>query len=244
MCFYFKQSKDALTLAKRFKVQAGNDEQFVKGDFNAFTFPKVPVITDKQRDIFSGYYWGLIPDDGADLSIRKFTLNGRIETLNTVKSYRNYVQNRCLIVADGFYEWGVNSEKCIVRSEKCMVRSEKSIVRSEKSIVRSEKSIVNSKKCKYLITLPDESLFAFAGIYSPNGTFTLLTTTANELLAKIHNTKLRMPVILKPEQEEMWLSDTDIKNFSKPFEYELSAKLIDAGQDFKKNSNLDDILIF
>ena len=223
MCFYFKQSKDALTLAKRFKVQAGNDEQFVKGDFNAFTFPKVPVITDKQRDILSGYYWGLIPDDGADLSIRKFTLNGRIETLNTVKSYRNYVQNRCLIVADGFYEWGVDSEKWIVRSEK---------------------SIVNSKKCKYLITLPDESLFAFAGIYSPNGTFTLLTTTANELLAKIHNTKLRMPVILKPEQEEMWLSDADIKNFSKPFEYELSAKLIDAGQDFKKNSNLDDILIF
>lgn len=223
MCFYFKQSKDALTLAKRFKVQAGNDEQFVKGDFNAFTFPKVPVITDKQRDIFSGYYWGLIPDDGADLSIRKFTLNGRIETLNTVKSYRNYVQNRCLIVADGFYEWGKDSEKWIVRSEK---------------------SIVNSKKCKYLITLPDESLFAFAGIYSPNGTFTLLTTTANELLAEIHNTKLRMPVILKPEQEEMWLSNTDIKNFSKPFEDELSAKLIDAGQDFKKNSNLDDILIF
>lgn len=223
MCFYFKQSKDALTLAKRFKVQAGNDEQFVKGDFNAFTFPKVPVITDKQRNILSGYYWGLIPDDGADLSIRKFTLNGRIETLNTVKSYRNYVQNRCLIVADGFYEWGVDSEK---------------------SKVNSEVGRGKSKKCKYLITLPDESLFAFAGIYSPNGTFTLLTTTANELLAEIHNTKLRMPVILKPEQEEMWLSNTDIKNFSKPFEDELSAKLIDAGQDFKKNSNLDDILIF
>lgn len=223
MCFYFKQSKDALTLAKRFKVQAGNDEQFVKGDFNAFTFPKVPVITDKQRDILSGYYWGLIPDDGADLSIRKFTLNGRIETLNTVKSYRNYVQNRCLIVADGFYEWGVDSEKWIVRSEK---------------------SIVNSKKCKYLITLPDESLFAFAGIYSPNGTFTLLTTEANSLMAEIHNTRQRMPVILRPEQEEMWLGNTDIKNFSKPFESELSAKLVDAGQDFKKKPNLDDILIF
>lgn len=230
MCFYFKQSKDALTLAKRFKVQAGNDEQFVKGDFNAFTFPKVPVITDKQRDIFSGYYWGLIPDDGADLSIRKFTLNGRIETLDTVKSYRNYVQNRCLIIADGFYEWGKDSEYGIVKSEE--------------GKVKSENRRVKNAKCKYLITLPDESLFAFAGIYSPNGTFTLLTTTANELLAKIHNTKLRMPVILKPEQEEMWLSDADIKNFSKPFEYELSAKLIDAGQDFKKNSNLDDILIF
>ena len=231
MCFYFKQSKDALTLAKRFKVQVGNDEQFVKGDFNAFTFPKVPVITDNQRDILSLYCWGLIPDDSADISIRKFTLNGRIETLGSVKSYRNYVQNRCLIIADGFYEW----RDGVVKSEK---------VRSEKWIVRSEKSIVNSKKCKYLITLPDESLFAFAGIYSPNGTFTLLTTTANELLAEIHNTKLRMPVILKPEQEEMWLSNTDIKNFSKPFEDELSAKLIDAGQDFKKNSNLDDILIF
>lgn len=214
MCFYFKQSKDALTLAKRFKVQVGNDEQFVKGDFNAFTFPKVPVIIDKQRDILSGYYWGLIPDDGTDASIRKFTLNGRIETLNTVKSYRNYVKNRCLIIADGFYEW--------------------------KDVAEKGKNI----KSKYLISLPDESLFAFAGIYSPNGTFTLLTTDANSLMADIHNTRQRMPVILRPEQEEMWLNNEDIKNFSKPFDSELSAKLIDAGQDFKKNSNLDDILIF
>lgn len=214
MCFYFKQSKDALTLAKRFKVQVGNDEQFVKGDFNAFTFPKVPVIIDKQRDILSGYYWGLIPDDGTDASIRKFTLNGRIETLNTVKSYRNYVKNRCLIIADGFYEW--------------------------KDVAEKGKNI----KSKYLISLLDESLFAFAGIYSPNGTFTLLTTDANSLMADIHNTRQRMPVILRPEQEEMWLNNEDIKNFSKPFDSELSAKLIDAGQDFKKNSNLDDILIF
>lgn len=154
-------------------------------------------------------------------SIRKFTLNGRIETLNTVKSYRNYVQNRCLIIADGFYEWrdaGLNRD--------------------------GEKGRVKSKKFKYLITLPDKSLFAFAGIYSPNGTFTLLTTEANSLMAEIHNTRQRMPVILTPEQEEMWLDNTDIKNFSKPFESELSAKLIDAGQDFKKNTNLDDILIF
>ena len=231
MCFYFKQSKDALTLAKRFKVQAGNDEQFVKGDFNAFTFPKVPVITDKQRNILSGYYWGLIPDDGADLSIRKFTLNGRIETLGSVKSYRNYVQNRCLIIADGFYEW----RDGVVKSEK---------VKSEEVKVKSENRRVKNPKCKYLITLPDESLFAFAGIYSPNGTFTLLTTEANSLMAEIHNTRQRMPVILRPEQEEMWLGNTDIKNFSKPFESELSAKLVDAGQDFKKKPNLDDILIF
>jgi len=219
MCFYFKQSKDALTLAKRFKVQVGNDEQLVKGDFNAFTFPRVPVITDKQRDILSLYFWGLIPDDSADISIRKFTLNGRIETLGSVKSYRNYVQNRCLIIADGFYEW-------------------------RDSAVKSENRRLKNPKCKYLITLPDESLFAFAGIYSPNGTFTLLTTAANSLMAEIHNTRQRMPVILRPEQEEMWLDNTDIKNFSKPFDSELSAKLIDAGQDFKKNSNLDDILIF
>lgn len=231
MCFFFKQSKDALTLAKRFKVQVSNDAQCVKGDFNAFTFPRVPVITDKQRDILSLYSWGLIPDDGTDLSIRKFTLNGRIETLNTVKSYRNYVQNRCLIIADGFYEW----RDGVVKSEK---------VKSEEVKVKSENRRVKNPKCKYLITLPDEFLFAFAGIYSPNGTFTLLTTESNSLMAEIHNTRQRMPVILRPEQEEMWLGNSDIKNFSKPFEYELSAKFVDTEQDFKKNSNLDDILIF
>ncbi|MEA5006047.1 MAG: SOS response-associated peptidase [Rikenellaceae bacterium] len=228
MCFYFKQSKDALTLAKRFKVKVNEDDSFVSGDFNAFTFPRVPVITDKVRDRISGFTWGLIPDNGTDISIRKFTLNGRIETLNTVKSYRNYEQNRCLIIADGFYEWG----DVVV------------LVKSEEEVVKSGKRKEKSGKCKYLITLPDESLFAFAGIYSPNGTFTLLTTTANKLLAEIHNTKLRMPVILRPDQEKMWLDNAEIKNFQRPYGLGLSAKLIDTGYDFKKNSILDDNLIF
>lgn len=230
MCFYFKQSKDALTLAKRFKVKVNQDDSFVNGDYNAFTFPRVPVITDMARDRISGLNWGLIPHDEADISIRKFTLNGRIETLSSVKSYRNYIQNRCLIIADGFYEWGEDSEYGIVKSEE------------EK--VKSENGRVISEKCKYLISFADESLFAFAGIYSPNGTFTLLTTTANKLLAEIHNTKLRMPVILRPDQEVMWLDKADINLFQSPCELELSAKLINTGQNFKKNSNLDDILLF
>ncbi len=96
MCFYFKQSKDALTLAKRFKVKVNENDSFVKGEFNAFTFPRVPVITDKARDRIFGFNWGLIPDYESDISIRKFTLNGRIETLDSVRSYRNYIQNDVL----------------------------------------------------------------------------------------------------------------------------------------------------
>jgi putative SOS response-associated peptidase YedK len=38
-------------------------------------------------------------------------------------------------------------------------------------------------------------------------TFSIITTQANPLLAKIHNTKKRMPVILRPENERRWLSD-------------------------------------
>ncbi len=223
MCFYFKQSKDALTLAKRFKVKVNENDSFVKGEFNAFTFPRVPVITDKARDRIFGFNWGLIPDYESDISIRKFTLNGRIETLDSVRSYRNYIQNRCLIISDGFYEWGVDSEN---------------------GEVKSETGRGKIKKCKYLISLQDDSLFTFAGIYSPNGTFTLLTTYANNLLGEIHSPKQRMPVILKPDQEKKWLDRADINLFYQPGKFELSAKLIDTGREFKKNSNLDDNLIF
>lgn len=62
----------------------------------------------------------------------------------------------------------------------------------------------------YFIYLPDEPLFAFAGLYDawrdPDGqmvkTYTILTTEPNDLMASIHN---RMPVILRREDENEWL---------------------------------------
>ena len=104
----------------------------------------------------------------------------RLETAATRPSFREaWRQRRCLVLADGFYEWQRTARG----------------------------------KAPMRITLKSNEPFAFAGLWeewrgsgdSALRTFTILTTTPNDLMAPIHK---RMPVILRPEQEASWL-DTD-----------------------------------
>lgn len=74
------------------------------------------------------------------------------------------------------------------------------------------------RKIPYYITLKNEPLFAFAGIYDvwhneqtneEVGTYSILTVRANRMMSYIHNTNCRMPVILCREAEQLWL-DPDL----------------------------------
>lgn len=183
MCFHSKQSKAAQELEHRFQAKFGADESFEPGIYNAFQFPKTPVITHAHPEIIQCFHWGLIPHWAKDDSIRKNTLNARIETIGEKPAFRNAAKNRCMILADGFYEWQWLDEK-------------------------------GKQKQKYLLTLPEEEAFAFAGLWSAwvdekTGellhTYTILTTAANDLMSTIHNSKKRMPVILARDQERSWL---------------------------------------
>lgn len=189
MCFYSKQSKTAQELQHRFNAKFENESLYQPGIYNGFQFPKTPVITNKLTDTIQLYQWGLIPFWAKEESIRQYTLNARIETIHEKPSFRNVVQNRCLILADGFYEWQWLDPK-------------------------------GKFKQKYELTLPDNEPFAFAGLYSEwldkstgelRNTYTILTTAANELMSKIHNTKKRMPVILSAEYEQQWLHGQELK---------------------------------
>ena len=90
---------------------------------------------------------------------------------------------------------------------------------------------MGQEKEKYLITLPNQELFAFAGIYSKwidfdntiKSTYSIITTQANELMCEIHNTKQRMPVIIKREDEKEWLNGDDYKKYALPYSCELIA---------------------
>jgi putative SOS response-associated peptidase YedK len=100
-------------------------------------------------------------------------------------------------------------------SEKPMFRN---LVKKRRCLVPAngfyEWKETGSGKLPYYITLPDEPLFAFAGLYdeftNDDGellrSYTVITTEPNELMAELHN---RMPVILHPEDEEEWL-DPDV----------------------------------
>ncbi|MBX2985319.1 MAG: SOS response-associated peptidase [Bacteroidia bacterium] len=188
MCFHSKQSKSAQELQNRFKAKFDNEALFTPSIYNGFQFPKTPVITNKQPEKIHFFNWGLIPFWAKDDSIKKNTLNARIETIHEKPAFRNSINNRCLILADGFYEWQWLDDK-------------------------------GKQKQKYELTLPDNELFAFAGLYSEwtdkstgeiINTYTILTTEANELMSKIHNTKKRMPIIISKDSEQTWLNGQDL----------------------------------
>lgn len=203
MCFFVRQSKEATELQSRFRAAPEDTTQLVPMAFiNGFIYPKTPVITHEFPDVIKLFNWGLIPAWAKDKTIRKNTLNARIETLHEKPSFKNNVANRCLVLADGFYEWKWLDKK-------------------------------GKLKEKYLITLPGDELFAFAGIYAHwqntdteemIKSYSIVTTEANELMSRIHNSRQRMPVVLTANNEKNWLEGQNLKEFAR-VEANLKAQL-------------------
>lgn len=127
-------------------------------------------------------HWGLIPGWAKERSLGARLINARAETAAEKPAFRAaFKARRCLIPADGFYEWVHQG----------------------------------SAKQPYFITFRDGRPFAFAGLWerwSGEGeaveSCTILTTTPNEVVAPLHH---RMPVILPPEQYQLWL-DLDLRD--------------------------------
>jgi putative SOS response-associated peptidase YedK len=105
MCFYSRQSKSAIELQNRFNATFENGNQYSPSDYNGFQFPETPIIANTDSSKIQLYHWGLIPNRAKDNSIRKYTLNARIETIKEKPSFRDSVTRRCLVLVDGFYEW-------------------------------------------------------------------------------------------------------------------------------------------
>jgi len=121
--------------------------------------------------------WGLIPAWAKEASVGYKMINARAETAAEKPSFREAMKRRrCLIPADGFYEW----------------------------------KKAGGKKLPYCLTMADDAIFAFAGLWErwrdpagePVESCTILTTEPNELAREIHD---RMPVILAPEDYDLWL---------------------------------------
>jgi putative SOS response-associated peptidase YedK len=192
MCFHFSQIQSAETLSKRFGVDLKKNEAYATGRFNAFQYPRIPIIIREEPDVLYNGHWGLIPPHIHDIDYRKYTLNARIETLSSKPSFAAVTHNRCLIPVSAFFEWHWVDPK-------------------------------GTSKVPYEVSYPDNPVFAFAGLYSlwshPTTseimiTFTMVTTTANDLMAYVHNHKKRMPVVLLPSQESSWLNGGDISSFA------------------------------
>ncbi|MEQ1858427.1 MAG: SOS response-associated peptidase [Chthoniobacteraceae bacterium] len=149
--------------------------------YNIAPTQKVPVVLDESSDTFTIVRWGLIPSWAKDAKIASSLINARSETVAEKPAFRSaYKKRRCLVPADGFYEW--------------------------------QKS--GTMKIPQHIFMRSGEPFAFAGLWeiwrdpaTPDAesvrSFTILTTTPNEVLAPIHD---RMPVILPRASYKAWLS--------------------------------------
>jgi putative SOS response-associated peptidase YedK len=139
--------------------------------------------------------WGLIPSWSKDSKGAAKLINARAETVAEKPSFRSaFARRRCLLLADGYYEWLAEGDR----------------------------------KVPHWFRRKDEGPFAFAGLWEswivPEAdplfvktpadettgqrrldSATIITTSANELSAHIHD---RMPVILHPDHYELWLNPT------------------------------------
>jgi len=187
MCFTIEVHLTRKAIEGRFSVNTTSLYDF---DFNyfyrAFSNPLIPVISMEDPTQVELRQWGLIPfwvnhSEQAE-QIRRGTYNARAETLHRKPSFKEpLARGRCLVIAGGFYEW----------------------------------QWVHGRRIPWYIRLKSGEPFVFAGLCdtwrdSANGevtkSFTIITTAASPLMERIHNTKLRMPVILRKDREQDWIS--------------------------------------
>jgi putative SOS response-associated peptidase YedK len=174
---------DPATLRARFGFEVDPTLDFdERPRFNIAPTDSVLAIrtADGARRELGRLRWGLLPGRWAQEGTRAL-INARAETLETQPAYReSFLQRRCLIPADGFYEW-------------------------------AEAASGRKAKQPMYVRLRTGEPFAFAGLWDewtppaggePLRTCTIVTTEANALLATFHH---RMPVILAPEVEAVWL---------------------------------------
>ena len=159
--------------------------------------------------------WGLIPSWAKDPAIGNRMINARAETVAEKPSFRTALRRRrCLIPADGFYEWRTaNGRKQPMR----IVRSDGGLF-AFAGLWESWRPPVSATKAAGAAETPDPpSHGGTADDHGASGrsdaghdqvvyTCTIVTTDANETLRPIHH---RMPVVIPPEAYDLWL-DRDI----------------------------------
>lgn len=179
MCGRYSQQHTPEEIAERFEIV---DPEFsLPPRYNIAPSQVVPIIVNQTRRRLVGCKWGLVPFWAKDPSIGNRMINARAESLFDKPAFKYaLVKRRCLIPADGFYEW---------------------------------KKAAKGPGQPFYIRRRDHGLFAFAGLWegwtSPEGeklrTFTVITVEPNNLLRPVHD---RMPAIISPQDEKMWLDPT------------------------------------
>ena len=186
MCGRFSLTVDPDELREAFSLEAPPPAELSRR-YNIAPTQAVAVIPNEAPRRIELFQWGLVPAWAKDPRIGNSLINARSETAAEKPAFRAaFKRRRCLILADGFYEW------------------------------RREGTGPRARKTPMYIQMKDGRPFALAGLWeawqAPDAaawlkTCTILTTTPNALMAPIHD---RMPVILPPAAYADWLTPGEL----------------------------------
>ena len=148
--------------------------------YNAAPSQALPVVSSAQRQQVALYEWGVIPFWAKEKGQR--LINARAETVAEKSTFKkSFQQRRCLVLADGYYEWKKTPEGKV----------------PHRMVLSDERPFV-------FAGIWDEHADRDTGEVKHD--FCIITTAASPSIAPIHD---RMPVILARETWEFWLADTE-----------------------------------
>lgn len=192
MCGRFSLNADPTQLKKLFPWLTIPED--MQPRYNVAPTQPVAAVPNDGKNQLDYFVWGLIPSWSKDPKMGSRMINARSETVDEKPSFRSaFKRRRCLILADGFYEW--------------------------KRTSGSKTPMYIKLKSDNTFALAGLWEIWHAQDGSEIRSCTILTSEPNELLRNIHN---RMPVILPEKHYQFWLDtgepDGDaLKAVLKPF---------------------------
>ena len=203
MCGRYAASRSPDDLVEEFEAVV-RPEETLEPDYNVAPTKKVYAVMDRRprgepegdvRREIAVVRWGLVPSWAKDPSIGSRMINARMESVAEKPAFkRAFAKRRCLLPADGYYEWYTPEDGPRGKNGKPL-------------------------KQPFFIHPADGGILAMAGLYElwrdptrPDGdprawlmTVTVLTTTAEDSVGVIHD---RMPLLVERERWDDWLDPT------------------------------------
>lgn len=177
MCGRFSLAKPKKIKAKDLKVKQPEFD-LLKPRYNIAPTQSVAAILNEEERHVRPLIWGLIPVWAKDEAIGNKMINARAETLTEKPSFKSLLpKHRCLILADGFYEWAESSRG----KQPYFIH------------MKNDEPFTFAGLWSYWKNPKGEEI----------RTCTIITCAPNKLMEKIHN---RMPVILEAEERDIWLN--------------------------------------
>lgn len=184
MCGRYAASVDLATLMREFNAESRVSEPLA-ADYNIAPTKEAYLVRQGERGPeIEVARWGLVPSWAKDRTIGQRLINARSETVAEKPSFRSaFARRRCLIPADGYYEW----------------------YRPAKGGVKQPFYIHPSTENEPWAMAGLYELWRDPMDDSPHESFTIVTRAATENLTRIHD---RMPVVLSAQQFQVWLEPT------------------------------------